>query len=142
MNHLYYTPLTRLEGLQREFNRAHVNKGIAANSSATTWTPNLDIEELSDKFHVLVDVPGVSDEDIDITLDKNVLTIKGKRQGFVEDEKSLIKRQERPTGEFNRQFTLPDSIDSENISAKSELGLLKIVLPKVTEKKALSIAIS
>ncbi|MBL4682610.1 MAG: Hsp20/alpha crystallin family protein [Pseudomonadales bacterium] len=135
MSQFLYSPLSRLSTLQREPNQS-LNK-----RDHYDWTPQVDIQELEKNYIVLVDIPGIEDKDIDITLDKNVLTIKGKRTSTL-DHNVEIKRQERVVGELFRQFTLPDTVDGEHISASSKLGVLSIDIPKVKVAKPLSIAIA
>jgi len=135
MSQFLYSPLSRLSALQREPNQS-LNK-----RDHYDWTPQVDIQELEKNYIVLVDIPGIEDKDIDITLEKNVLTVKGKRTSTL-GQNAEIKRQERVVGELLRQFTLPDTVDGELISASSKLGVLSIDIPKVKVAKPLSIAIA
>lgn len=138
MSQFLYSPLSRLSGLHRELNRTFDNRAASSNHD---WTPQVDIQELEKNYIVHVDIPGIEDKDIDITLDKNVLTIKGNRASAL-DPDADIKRQERVVGELFRQFTLPDTIDGEQISASSKLGVLRIDIPKTKVAQPLSIAIA
>ncbi len=106
------------------------------------WVPAIDIVEDVDKFIVLADVPGVSSETIDISMEDNVLTVKGHKINTFDEKKSQLTRSERSSGSFYRQFTLPDTIASDKISAKSKDGVLEIRIPKQEKAKPRSISIN
>jgi HSP20 family protein len=116
------------------------NPNSKAQASIGKWTPPVDIQESEKAFHVIVELPGVKDNEIDITLDKSILTIKGDRLiSSTEGFNSM--RQERASGSFVRQFTLPDSVAGENITATSDLGVLNITIPKADLPKPFSIVV-
>lgn len=110
--------------------------------SGTNWTPQIDIKESEKEFTVMADLPGVSPDDIDITLHNGVLTIKGKRSSDKEEEQNNYRRRERLRGSFIRQFTLPDSTDEEAIEAKAVHGVIEITIPKAAKPKPRKIAIN
>lgn len=99
------------------------------------WTPKVDIKEEEKEFVVFADIPGVDPNDIDIEMDGNTLTVKGEKKAEQEQKGKNYYRLERTTGKFYRQFTLPESIDSDKISAKTKNGVLAIHLPKAEEGK-------
>jgi HSP20 family protein len=76
------------------------------------------------------DVPGVDPTDIELQMENGVLTLRGERKSEVKEEKDNYHRVERVTGSFYRRFTLPDTADAENISAKSVNGVLEVRIPK------------
>ena len=91
----------------------------------------MDIYEEAERFVVLADVPGVDAKDIDITADKGVLTIRGERRvEKKETDKKGYERVERTSGSFLRRFTLPESANTENITAKQTNGVLEVSIPK------------
>jgi HSP20 family protein len=94
------------------------------------WTPAVDVKETEKEYIIHADVPGVKPEDIDITLEDGVLTIKGSRNWEEKDQSENYKRVERARGTFFRRFALPDTADSESVSAKNKDGVLEIVIPK------------
>lgn len=94
------------------------------------WTPAIDIKEEPNQFVIYADVPGVKVEDIEITMENGVLTVKGERKFEKEQEKNGYRRVERATGSFYRRFSLPDSANAERIEAKNKDGVLEIVIPK------------
>ncbi|MGR9114360.1 MAG: Hsp20/alpha crystallin family protein [Gammaproteobacteria bacterium] len=124
-----YEPWGLLSQLQRELERA--SEGAGEGSIATAeWAPAVDIKEDADKFVIHADIPGVSPEDIDVSMEDGVLTIKGEKKTEAKTEKENYKRIERTYGSFYRRFSLPDTADSDAISAKSKNGVLEITIPK------------
>lgn len=105
------------------------------------WLPAVDIKEDADKFLVRADLPGVEAKDIDVSLESGVLTISGKRESEVKDEKDGYRRVERVYGEFHRQFTLPESADPEKVSAKCDKGVLEITIGKTEARKPKRISV-
>ena len=107
------------------------------NAGETLWTPKVDIKEEAEEFVVYADIPGVDPANIDISMEKNILTVKGERKTFHEekDKENNYYRLERSFGKFYREFTLPESIDCSKISAKVKHGVLAIHLPKAKEGK-------
>lgn len=94
------------------------------------WIPMVDIKEESDCFLLHVDVPGVNPEKIEISMENNVLSIKGSRDNISKEEKNNYHRVERVRGAFYRRFTLPDTVDPVLITAKSKQGVLEIRIGK------------
>ena len=127
--------------LGRVFDNRHgfIREPIAY--AGSNWTPQVDIKESGTDFTVLADIPGVSPEDVDITLHNGVLTIKGERSIETEEEKNNYKRRERIRGSFFRQFTLPDSTDEDAIEAKAVNGVIEITIPKAEKPKPLNITV-
>lgn len=105
------------------------------------WVPAVDVKEEADKFVVRADLPGVDSKDIDVSMENGMLTIRGKRESEVKDEKDGYRRVERAYGEFYRQFTLPDSADPEKVSAKCEKGVLEVSIGKTEARKPKRIAV-
>jgi len=128
----YNNPWNLLNTLQRELYDPAFDRGDNNDSSVSTanWAPSVDISETDTEFTLLADIPGVDPKDIDISMEKGVLTIKGERHTENIDEGENYRRVERQSGQFYRRFTLPDSADADKIEAKSEHGVLKITIPK------------
>ncbi len=121
-----YEPWGLLSQLQRELER-----GVAEGSTATAeWAPAVDIKEGTDSFVIHADIPGVKPEEIDISMEDGVLTIKGEKKSESKTEKEGYKRVERTYGSFYRRFSLPDTANADAISASSKHGVLEVVIPK------------
>lgn len=127
----YNNPWNVLNTLQRELYDPTFGRDSSDSSASTAnWAPSVDISENDKEFTLLADIPGVDPEDIDISMEKGVLTIKGERSSENIDEGENYRRVERQSGQFYRRFTLPDSADADKIEAKSEHGVLTITIPK------------
>jgi HSP20 family protein len=107
----------------------------ADSSSVVTsqWSPRVDIKEEANRFVILADIPGVEPKDIDISMDKGILTIKGERHSEKKEETERFSRVERSHGVFHRRFALPDSANPEQITASGRHGVLEISIPKRPE---------
>ncbi len=133
-----YEPWNLLDRLQREFNLKNLLDPYASevegedysNVVTSRWRPAVDIKEEDDRFVIYADLPGVDPKDIEITMDKGVLTLKGERSEETKEEYEGYKRVERVSGSFHRRFSLPDTADAERIEAKGKNGVLEITLPK------------
>jgi HSP20 family protein len=112
-------------------------------SSATSqWSPAVDVREYSDRFQLLLDVPGVEPKDVEITPDNGILTVSGNRieekgVGSNGADQPQQQRIERPVGQFHRRFILPDTADAENVNASGRSGVLEIVIPS-NQKRSLA----
>jgi HSP20 family protein len=131
-----YEPWGVVSQLQNEINRVFGNLNDGESSSATSeWSPAVDVREYSDRFQLLLDVPGVDPKDVEITLDNGVLTVAGTRTeeqvvGSNGGEHPQQQRIERRLGRFHRRFILPDTADAENVNASGRNGVLDIVIRK------------
>ncbi len=97
------------------------------------WSPLVDIKEEADRFVVYADIPGVDPQDIEVQMDKGLLTVKGERRAEETRETERYSRTERVHGSFHRRFALPDSADPEGITATGHNGVLQITIPKRPE---------
>ena len=97
------------------------------------WSPGVDIIEESGQFLLRADLPGVAASDIELAMDAGVLTVSGVRHPEKLKENTDIRRTERSTGRFLRRFTLPETANTESITAKSSNGILEISIPKQAE---------
>ena len=105
--------------------------------------PKVNTLEGEHAYHIMVDLPGIKKEDINIDLNDNILTIYGSREYKQETKKEDYYKIESSFGKFQRAFSLPENIDTENISASSDNGVLEIVVPKkqqIENKKKISIS--
>jgi HSP20 family protein len=101
----------------------------------TAWAPALDISERKDAYLVTVELPGLKPEDLDITMEDGLLTIKGERQFTSESSEQQFHRVERRYGAFRRSITLPAQVQADHIEATFDNGVLQIVVPKAEEAK-------
>ena len=106
------------------------------------WLPPVDIHENKDQFTILMDVPGLTPDDIEITLANDVLTVKGSREGVSEEEKAGYVRSERYSGTFTRQFRLPQSAVQDGLEAKVKDGVLTLTVPRRKESLETKISVS
>ena len=133
MNVVRYEPWVLMNRLSRDLERLFSAPGEAADesrSSVVDWVPSVDIREEDKQFVLHADLPGVEAKDIEITMEKGVLTIRGRRVSEEREEKNGYRRVERAAGEFFRRFSLPDTADAQAIKAKSVNGVLEVVIPK------------
>jgi HSP20 family protein len=136
-----YQPWSLLNQLQKELERAQEVGATEGTIATAEWSPAVDIKEENDKFVLQADIPGVKPEDIDISMENGVLTIKGEKKTDARIKHEGYKRIERTYGSFYRRFSLPDTANSEAISAKSKYGVLEIVIPKREAAKPKKISI-
>ena len=126
-----YEPWSLLNQLQRELERNFEGTRAGTDTAATAeWTPAVDLKEEPDRYVLWADLPGVSPDHIDITMEDGILTLKGERATEAKSQREGIKRVERVFGTFYRRFSLPDTADSEGISARCANGVLEISIPK------------
>lgn len=130
-----YQPTNLWDQLQREMSSVLNVPAVETNFSTAEWAPAVDIKETDNDFVIHADLPGVKSDDIEVTAENGVLTIKGERESKKEEEKDNYKRVERFSGSFMRRFTLPDSADLEKISAKTKDGVLELTIPKAEKTK-------
>ncbi|MGZ8190429.1 MAG: Hsp20/alpha crystallin family protein [Methylococcaceae bacterium] len=125
-----YEPWSLLNQLQNELTRSQDDKTSEGSIATTEWVPTVDIKEDDDKFVICADIPGVKPENIEVSMEAGILTVKGVKESETKTEKEGYKRVERTFGSFYRRFSLPDSADGEAINAKCKYGVLEIVIPK------------
>jgi len=113
-----------------------------SNVVTSQWQPRVDIREEPKRFVIAADIPGVDPKDIEIHMDKGVLTLKGERNAETRSEDGKFTRVERMHGSFHRRFALPDTADAEQISATGKHGVLEIVIPKKAEAAPRRISIN
>ena len=132
-----YEPFSLFNMLNRDLGHFTGRRvGRFADDGGADWMPAVDITEQKDRFVLQADLPGVARDAIDIRMDDGVLTITGERSRESDEEFEGVRRFERSTGKFLRRFTLPDTADAENITARSENGILEVSIPKRPEVQA------
>jgi HSP20 family protein len=121
-----------------------VNRLFSDQTTTRPWAPSVDIFETDNELVLKADIPGVDQKDIDIQLENGTLSLKGERK-FERDEKNKgFHRQERSYGSFVRYFTVPETIDSENVKAGFQAGVLTVTLPKkeIAKPKAIKVQVN
>lgn len=109
---------------------------------AGVWSPAVDIYETEQDIVLKAELPEVNQNDIDIRLENNTLTLKGERKFERETQQENYHRVERSYGAFSRSFTLPSTVDQDKIKAEYKDGILKVTLPKREETKPKQIKVS
>jgi len=107
-----------------------------------SFSPALDVTENANDFTVRVELPGLAEKDIDVSIASNVLTLRGEKKGGQETKDAQFYRQETWCGSFQRTLPLPAPVDAEHIQADLKNGILTIVLPKREEAKPKQIAVN
>ena len=141
-----YDPFRDLRTLQEEVNRlfstnltrAFDDEGIGRGA----WAPSVDIYENKDQIVLEAELPGMKQEDFDLTIENNVITLRGERRFEKTEETDNYHRVERSYGSFTRSFTLPQTVSAEEAKAEYSNGVLRVTLPKREEAKSRRIEIS
>lgn len=146
MSIVRYEPWSLVNQLHNEVNRlfdTRLGKLDREQSHVVTsdWVPAVDIKEEKDRYIIYADVPGVDPKDIEVTMEKGVLSIRGTRASEAAEEHEGYKRVERSRGTFYRRFTLPDTADAERVSAKGRNGVLEVSIPKAEKLQPRKIAV-
>lgn len=130
-----YRPWALFDEMQRGLDSLHA-------SETNAWTPAVDVSEDEKRYLIRADLPGVDPKDINVNLEGDELTLSGERREEKEDEGRNWQRTERIHGQFFRRFRLPESADSEHIEARSDKGVLEIVIPKQPKTQPRKIAVN
>jgi HSP20 family protein len=144
-----WEPARELATIQTEMNRlfnTFFEPSSGTNGSSTTalrrWIPAMDLVETDDDFVLRADLPGVSESDVNIELEDNVLTISGERKAEHEERKEGYYRVERASGAFSRSLTLPEGVDPDRVQANFDRGVLEVRIPKPEQRKPRKVTIS
>lgn len=135
-----WEPLRELGTLQNEMNRlfnTFFDQSAPTGRSGGTgrWLPPMDLLETTEHYVLRADLPGLSDGDVNIRLQDNVLTVSGERTAEHEQQQEGYHRLERAFGAFSRSLTLPDGVDPDAVQAHFDRGVLEIRIPKPEQKK-------
>jgi HSP20 family protein len=140
-----WEPLRELNSLQGEMNRLFntVFDAPSAGSGGVLrrWVPAMDLVEAGDHFVLRADLPGMSEQDIEIELEDGTLTVSGERKAEHEEREEGFHRVERSFGAFSRSLTLPKGIEGDAVTASFDRGVLEVRIPKPEERKPRRIAI-
>jgi HSP20 family protein len=139
-----WEPLRELNSLQHEMNRMFdtvFGDRPGGNGGSRRWIPAMDLLETGDHFVLRADLPGVSEDDVNIELEDNTLTVSGERKAEHTERQEGFYRVERAFGAFSRALTLPRGVNSDEISAQFDNGVLEVRIPKPEESKPRRISI-
>jgi HSP20 family protein len=123
MNLVTYDPFRDLRNLQDEVNRlfsSSFSRGSDSELTRGAWSPSVDIFENKDQIVLEAELPGMKPEDVNISIENNILTVQGERKFEKKDDQDNFHRVERSYGSFTRSFTLPPTVSSENVDAVFE----------------------
>ena len=132
---------TLQDRMNRLFRESH-GPGGKESLSASTFVPPVDVYEDDHNVVLTIEVPGIDEKDIDVRIENNTLTVHGERKLEKEEKEENYRRVERQYGSFTRSFTLPSTVDPEQVSANYEQGVLKIKLAKKAEAKPKQIKVN
>ena len=141
----HWEPFRGLSTLNHQVNRLFneaVLRGQGEGSALTTWSPAVDIYETENELVVKSDLPDVSEKDIDIRVENNLLTIRGERKFEKSVSEDSYLRVERSYGTFSRSFSLPNTVNAEAIHAEYKNGVLTVTIPKREESKPRQVKVS
>lgn len=146
MSIVRYDPFRDLRTLQEEVNRlfsTNLTRGFGEEGIGRgAWVPSVDIFENKDQIVLEAELPGMKREDFELTVENNVITLRGERRFEKQDDTDNYHRVERSYGSFTRSFTLPHSVSAEGANAEYTNGVLRVTLPKREEAKSRRIEIS
>jgi HSP20 family protein len=133
-----WEPVRELGTIQNEMNRLFNSFfDTPTPSNGTTfrrWIPAMDLVETEEAFVLTADLPGLSESDVKIEVEGNVLTVSGERTSEHEDRKTGYYRVERSYGSFRRSLTLPDGVDPGVVKATFDKGVLEVTVPKPAQQ--------
>ncbi len=121
----------RMNSLFQDFSRTGENESV----TATGFIPPVDIYEDEHKLVLKLEIPGIRQQDLDVRMENNTLSVKGERNFQSEGKEENFHRVERRYGSFYRSFTVPNTIDPEGIKAEYDAGILRLELQKKPESK-------
>ncbi len=133
---------TLQDRMNRLFRESYGPEGREEALTTSTFAPAVDVYEDEHNVLLKIEVPGIDEKDIDIRIENNTLTVHGERKFEKEEKEENFRRVERSYGSFTRSFTLPNTVDHENVTADYDKGVLKIKLAKKAEAKPKQIKIS
>jgi HSP20 family protein len=125
----------RIDRMNRLFRESYRSEGPEEALTSTSFAPPVDIYEDEHNITLKMEVPGIDEKDIDVRIENTTLTVRGERKFDKEEKEENFRRVERQYGSFTRSFTLPSSVETENIQANYDKGMLEIRLAKKTEAK-------
>jgi len=143
-----WEPARELSTVQSEMNRLFSTffdsptPGNGRRDSLRGWIPAMDVTENDNEYVLKADLPGLSESDVDVELDDNVLRISGERKSEHQESKDGYHRVERAFGRFSRSLRLPEGVTAEGVQANFDNGVLEVHIQKPEQRKPQKVAIS
>src|SRR5712671_4353222 len=140
-----FDPFREFVTLQDRMNRLFREtqpEGRQESLTTSSFAPPVDVYEDEHNVVLKIEVPGIEEKDIDVRIENNTLTVHGERKFEKEEKEENYRRVERQYGSFTRTFTLPNTVDQENVQADYEKGVLKVKLAKKAEAKPKQIKVN
>ena len=140
-----WDPFREFSTLQDRMNRLFrdsFGEGREEALTTTSFAPSVDVYEDEHNVTLKIEVPGIDEKDIDVRIENNTLTVHGERKFEKDEKEENYRRVERQYGSFTRSFTLPNTVNHENVTANYDKGVLKIKLAKKAEAKPKQIKVS
>lgn len=139
-----WSPFNEFVALQNQLDRLFgetLERSARGEIDFGSWVPPVDLREENDKLVLEMELPGLKKDDVEISLENNVLTIKGERKFEKEEKKENFHKIERSYGKFSRSFSLPTTVKPDGIDASLKDGILTVYLPFAEEAKPKKISI-
>jgi HSP20 family protein len=133
---------TLQDRMNRLFRESYGPEGHEESLTTTSFAPPVDVYEDEHNVTLKIEVPGIDEKDIDVRIETNTLTVHGERKFEKEEKEENYRRVERQYGSFTRSFTLPVTVDPDQVQANYEKGVLKIKLAKKAEAKPKQIKVN
>lgn len=135
-----FDPVREIEDMAQRFNHLLSEwpkiGGDGEQLQLTEWSPTVNVSETDAGYHIDAELPGVKKDDVHVSFDNGVLTIRGQRREEKEEKGQRFHRKESSFGSFMRRFSMPEDADETGIDASFEDGMLKIDIPRTEKKKA------
>jgi HSP20 family protein len=147
MNMVKWDPVRELEDVSTRLNRIFERPLIRSESgkemlAVADWAPSVDISETDAAYLIKGEIPGVKKEDVKVTIENGMLTIRGERKQEKEEKGKKFHRVECSYGSFMRSFQVPDDADEDSVKAEFKGGMLNITLPKSAKSKSKSVDVA
>jgi HSP20 family protein len=136
------TSLRRLNSVLDEAFNAWPFQSEQNGALTSAWLPACDVFEDRDAVKIMAEVPGVRPEDVKLSIENNLLTIRGEKKQQAEEKTERVHRYERSYGTFERTFALPTTVDPEKIAATYSQGILTVTIPKADRARPREIPVS
>jgi len=131
----FLTPFENMFDDMFETNFPEVAQTVGVNPFSNSAYPKVNVYEYEDKVGVVAEIPGIDKKNLSVDVEDGVMTIKGSKHGFDEDNDATVLRRELKHSAFERKFSLGESLDGDNIKANFKDGILSIEVPKIEPEK-------